>query len=109
MAPHHRRFEPESATFVRESAVIALFYASQGQLNLVLTLRSNTLKHHRGEVCFPGGGREDSDLTLRDTALREAQEELGVPRAQVRILGTLTPLYIEPSRNRVHPFVGWLT
>ena len=108
MAPQHRRFEPEPGTAVRESAVVALFYAHNGSPDLVLTLRSDSLRHHKGEVCFPGGGREDSDHTLRDTALRELEEELGLPRAQVRILGSLTPLYIEPSRNRVHPFVGWI-
>jgi 8-oxo-dGTP pyrophosphatase MutT (NUDIX family) len=83
-------------------------YLNEGQLNLLFTRRQASLQHHSGEISFPGGGREAQDADLVETALREAQEEVGLLPPSVRVLGELTPLYIPPSRNLVHPIVGWV-
>ena len=99
---------------VRQSAVLALLHRRAGYkrfpeaLSLLFTLRPNSLRHHPGQISFPGGGAEPPDDSLAATALRETSEELGIPTGTVRILGELTPLYIAPSRILVHPFVGWL-
>ena len=108
MAPEgHTNPGPPSYT-IRRSAVLVLIHASDESLSIPFTLRPTNLGHHGGEVSLPGGGFESIDDTLKDTALRETEEELGIPTVDVRILGDLTPLYIAPSQNLVHPYIGWL-
>lgn len=73
----------------------------------MLTLRSRALKHHAGQVSFPGGARERSGESVVDTALREAREEAGIDRELVRPLGFLGR-YDTISGYRMTPVVGWL-
>lgn len=73
---------------------------------LVFIRRAADGRAHSGQIAFPGGAREDHDADLRATALRETEEEIGVPRESVRALGALSPLYIGVSNFVVHPFVG---
>ncbi len=90
----------------REAAVLALLHPmADGVPALVLTVRPPDLRHHGGQVAFPGGRREPGE-SLEATALREAHEEIGLPPEQVELLGALTPLYIPPSNFCVYPFVG---
>jgi 8-oxo-dGTP pyrophosphatase MutT (NUDIX family) len=88
-----------------EAAVLALVVPAEGG-SLVLTVRRPTLKHHGGQVSFPGGRREAGE-SLVDTALRECHEEIGVEPADVTVLGALTPLFIPPTHFCVYPFVAW--
>ena len=76
---------------LREAAVLVPVMVQNGVLNVILTKRSSALKHHPGQISFPGGKREDSDKTLEDAALREAWEEIGLDRNQVEVLGCLPP------------------
>jgi 8-oxo-dGTP pyrophosphatase MutT (NUDIX family) len=76
--------------------------------SVTLVVRAAGLRDHAGEVSFPGGKREEADTTLADTALREAQEEIGLPVGSVDIIGTLSPVPVATSRYRIHPFVGWV-
>lgn len=112
MAPSNRTLIPEPGVNPRQSAILMLLYPSGGEdereIEMLFTVRAPTLGHHGGEISFPGGGAEYGDDTLRQTALREVEEELGIPPAAIRILGKLTSLYIPPSRNLVHPFAGWM-
>ncbi|MBN2393056.1 MAG: CoA pyrophosphatase [Anaerolineae bacterium] len=110
MSSAERRWMPEAEELptLRQSAVLALLHPSPAGLAVLYTLRPSRLAHHGGQVSFPGGGREEGDPSLAHTALRETAEELGMPIADVRILGSLTTLFIESSRNLVHPFVGWI-
>jgi 8-oxo-dGTP pyrophosphatase MutT (NUDIX family) len=112
MAPSNRTLIPEPGVNPRQSAILMLLYPSGGEdereIEMLFTVRAPTLGHHSGEISFPGGGAECVDDTLRETALREVEEELGIPPDSIHILGELTPLYIPPSRNLVHPFVGWM-
>jgi 8-oxo-dGTP pyrophosphatase MutT (NUDIX family) len=110
MSSVDRRWTPdvEELPTLRQSAVLALLYPSPAGLAVLYTLRPSRLAHHGGQVSFPGGGREIGDPSLVHTALRETAEELGITTANVHILGPLTTLYIESSRNLVHPFVGWI-
>ena len=90
----------------RLGAVLALFYEEDFGLKMPLILRPSGSAVHSGQVSFPGGKFEESDEGLEATALREAEEEIHVPREDVEVLGRLTDLYIPPSNFLVHPFVG---
>ena len=108
MAPIYRQ-DPSIVTIegkpCQEAGVLVLFFPLDDVPTLLLTLRQADLKEHAGQVSFPGGRRE-SDESLRETALREAHEEVGLDPERVEVLGTLTPLYIPPSNFCVHPFVA---
>jgi 8-oxo-dGTP pyrophosphatase MutT (NUDIX family) len=108
MAPSLRpRQRPATlATTPRLGGVLLLLYCADDELMLVLTLRPTYEGVHSGQVSCPGGRHEPPE-TLEMTALRETEEEIGVPPANVTILGPLTPLYIMPSDYEVHPFVGF--
>lgn len=91
----------------REGAVLILLYPAQGELQFPLTVRTRTVHAHKGQISLPGGAREPEDEGFRQTALREASEELGVATADIEVLGALSRLYIPHSGFCVHPFVGY--
>ncbi len=91
------------------AGVLALFYPNlRDQWHLVLIEREshNPKDRHRGQISFPGGQFDKADASLAHTALREAEEEIGVCASSIRLLGQLTPLYIPVSNFHVFPFVG---
>lgn len=101
---------PENA---RHSGVLILFYPRANahgmiDIHLPLILRPTYEGVHSGQVAFPGGSREEVDSDIVATALREAEEEIGVERQQIQILGQLSPLYIYVSNHLVHPTVAWI-
>ncbi|MGA9159872.1 MAG: CoA pyrophosphatase [Actinomycetota bacterium] len=73
---------------------------------LVLTRRTEHLSRHPGEISFPGGLAHEEDADLAATALRETQEELGLPRDEVEVLGALAPVHTFVSAILIVPFVG---
>lgn len=64
---------------------------------------------HAGQIGFPGGKLEEEDATLLMCALREVEEEVGIPSSDIKVIGELTSLYIAPSNFLVHPYVGYLS
>ena len=88
------------------SGVLVLFYEHRGEPWVVLTRRASHLRHHAGEVSFPGGRREPGDADLWATALREASEEVGLPPELVRKVGRLDTFITVGSRSLVCPFVA---
>jgi 8-oxo-dGTP pyrophosphatase MutT (NUDIX family) len=101
---------PVPAPDHRVACVLVLLHWQNGRWHTVLIERTaNPRDRHSGQISFPGGRHEPGDPSLADAALREAHEEVGVPPAQVRLLGALTDLYIPVSNFVVHPFVGLLT
>ena len=78
------------------------------ELTLLLTQRTANLSTHSGQIAFPGGRTDDSDLDAIDTALREATEEIGLPRNHVEVLGTL-PTYVTGTAFIITPVVGLVT
>ena len=84
-SPSPSRLGPKEA---RQAAVLVPLYVDAGQLWTVLTKRTEDLPHHRGQIAFPGGGRETGEEAW-DTALRESQEEIGLDPKRVLRLGEL--------------------
>ncbi len=91
----------------RPSAVLCLLFPMNEELHLLLMKRREDKTAHSGQVSFPGGSYDSTDADLKATALREAQEELGIISGEVDLLGALTPLYIPVSNFNVYPFVGY--
>jgi 8-oxo-dGTP pyrophosphatase MutT (NUDIX family) len=75
-------------------------------LTAVLTERRADLRRHAGEISFPGGRQDEPGEDLRTTALREADEEIGLPAAEVELVGALPPVGTFVTGYRIHPFVG---
>lgn len=82
-----------------------IFY-DQGQYHVLFAVRSDEVNHHKGQVCFPGGTQEPSDGTLLETALRETEEELGLKRQDIEILGELDDSITITSNYVISPFVA---
>lgn len=91
----------------RASAVLAALYDEGGEAHVVLTRRAWHLRSHRGEVSFPGGGR-DAGEDLADTARREAWEEVGLDPSTVEVIGELDHLATYTSGSWIVPFVAAL-
>jgi len=88
------------------AAVLVPIYRSGGASHLVLTRRRSDLRRHAGEISFPGGRRDPADPSLETTALREAEEEIGLPRERVELIGGLPPTSTFATGYEIHPFVG---
>jgi 8-oxo-dGTP pyrophosphatase MutT (NUDIX family) len=88
-----------------DSAIAVSLQPAGDDLLVWLTKRPDGMRHHAREVSFPGGKREPADATLLDTALRELDEEVGVPRSQTLLLGALAPVPTATSPFLLHPFV----
>lgn len=113
MAPQERLQElkkiAQSQKNASKAGVMALFYPNeQQQTNLILILRKTYRGVHSGQVGFPGGRFELEDRDLTETALRETEEEIGVPRAHIQVVKQLTEMYIPPSNFIVQPFMGFV-
>lgn len=86
--------------------LVPLFFTSDEQPHAVFTRRGTDLRRHAGEISFPGGRRDPGDADLSETALREAEEEIGLPRVEVELLGGLDPIPTYVTNYIIHPFVG---
>lgn len=98
----HRFIYPKA---VKDAAVLIPLVENDNELNVLLTRRAEHLKHHPGQVSFPGGKVEQYDESYAAAALREAHEEIGLPQENVTILGQLKP-YHTISGYVVTPIVG---
>ncbi len=111
MAPSHREFGPPAGGAGHGvGGVLLLLYPGNEskELFLVLTVRTDNVAVHKGQVSLPGGGSEPDDASIFHTALREACEEVGVCGEDIRMIGALTPLYIGPSNFYVYPCVAYI-
>jgi 8-oxo-dGTP pyrophosphatase MutT (NUDIX family) len=94
-------------SLVKQSSVLLLLFPEDDHLFICLTKRPSTMKHHPGQISFPGGKVEAEDISAEVTALREAREEVGVEPSSVEMLGKLSDLYVEVSQFFIQPFVAW--
>jgi 8-oxo-dGTP pyrophosphatase MutT (NUDIX family) len=101
------RFVPPADFAGRESAVLILFGATNGFLDLVIIQRGHSLRNHAGQPAFPGGAIDPTDADAIAAALREANEEIGLQADSVEVLGTLPRLWVPASGFAVTPVVAW--
>jgi 8-oxo-dGTP pyrophosphatase MutT (NUDIX family) len=94
-------------TRITEAAVLVPLVDRDGDIRVLLTQRSSHLRDHPSQISFPGGRVEGGDADRIVTALREAEEEIGLAPSRVAVLGTL-PMHEMPSGFRISPIVGWI-
>lgn len=102
----HLAARPDNSR-VTEAAVLVPIVGRGGEPQLLLTQRTAHLDNHAGQISFPGGRVEEADASREETALRETEEEIGLPRGSVALLGRL-PVYDNLSGFRITPVVGWI-
>ncbi len=91
-----------------KSAVLVLLFPQNGQISTILLQRVRDGSPHSGQISLPGGHFEPDDKNLKNTALRETHEEIGVPPENIEILGKLSQVYVAVSNFIIQPFVGWI-
>lgn len=110
MAPSERVKMMEENSYdvstVRKAAVMMLFYPKNEVAHLLLIVRNSYPGVHSSQIAFPGGKVEDIDFGLKQTALRETHEEIGIHPNDIHVIRDFTSIYIPPSNFLVHPFLG---
>jgi 8-oxo-dGTP pyrophosphatase MutT (NUDIX family) len=89
------------------AAILILLFEKDSQLHVILTKRTDSVKHHKGQISFPGGTKDEEDDTIIDTALREAEEEIGLSKKIVELLGIYND-FITPSGFCITPVIAFL-
>jgi len=97
--------EFETVNDPKESSILILLFPDSGNWNTIFIKRTTDSSPHSGQMAFPGGMSEPDDKSLYETALREAEEEVGIDSKHVSFVGKLTPLHIPVSNVIVNPFI----
>ncbi len=101
---YHKR--TTTNTNLKSAAVLIPLFYKEGHIHILFTQRSEQVIHHKGQICFPGGRYQSSDVTLLQTALRETEEEIGLTAKDVEVLGELDDSSTITSRYIISPFVA---
>lgn len=104
----HRKRQRITGENLKASAVLLPLFYDQGQYHVLFTERSDEVVFHKGQVCFPGGTQEPSDSSLVQTALREAEEEIGLEAKDIEILGELDDMLTFVTDYVISPFVAFI-
>jgi 8-oxo-dGTP pyrophosphatase MutT (NUDIX family) len=91
---------------LKPAAILLPLFKKGGKYHLLLTKRTEAVEYHKGQICFPGGAQNKGDADLKQTALRETYEEIGVLPEDVEILGMLDKMGTVTSNFLITPFVG---
>jgi 8-oxo-dGTP pyrophosphatase MutT (NUDIX family) len=97
---------PDDDRVYKHACVLIPVFLQNGEYRILFTKRTSRVEHHKGQISFPGGSVEKEDQTFEDTALREAREEIGLRRRDVKILGRIDDALTVVSDFVVHPVVG---
>lgn len=110
MTPQHRQADMASFDVknARKSAVMIILYHEADDLKVTLIRRGKYVGIHSGQIAFPGGRYEDTDMHVRNTAIREIEEEIGLKAHEYDIVGRLTDIYVPPSSFIVSVFVAYM-
>jgi len=93
---------------LKTSAVLVPIFRNRGQYHVLFTERSDAVVCHKGQVCFPGGTKEPPDASLLQTALREAEEEIGLEAKDIEVLGELDDITTLGTNYVISPFVAFV-
>jgi len=88
------------------AGVLILLFHKDAELHVLLTKRSSDVEHHRGQISFPGGAVDDDDADIVATAVRETEEEIGIPAPLIKVLGLFDDTWT-PSGFRITPVIGY--
>ena len=100
----------ETPDFARKAGVMMVLYMKDADWHTAFLKRTMNLNDaHSGQISLPGGRFEESDATLVQCALRETEEEIGIPQNDIDVVGSLSSLYVYASNHLVQPFVGFLS
>ena len=105
LALAERAVERVDGAELTPAAVMVLFYPKDGEYCILLNKRSEQVEHHKGEISFPGGARDPEDRNSLETALRETEEEMGIKRGDITVLGEMDEVATR-SQFRVQVFAG---
>jgi 8-oxo-dGTP pyrophosphatase MutT (NUDIX family) len=92
----------------RKASVLMGLFEQENEIYLAFIRRASTLRDHRGEIAFPGGAVDPTDVSLIETAMREAQEEIGLDPSRVEVLGIMQPVFTVVSNFLITPVVAFL-
>jgi len=98
----------DTASQYRQAAVLIPLFEDQGEYKILFTKRTIRVDEHKGQISFPGGSVDEGDASYRETALREANEEVGLLEEDVRILGRTDDSLTVASNFIIHPYVGFI-
>jgi len=90
-----------------ESAVLIILYPNNNSLHTVVILRNEYDGAHSGQISLPGGKTEKSDINFEHTALREAEEEIGIVPSTLEVIGQLSRFYVRPSNFVIYPYIAY--
>jgi len=96
----------EQGSMLRHAAVLIPLFKAESEYRVLFTKRTDSVEAHKGQISFPGGRIEEEDGSPLETALREADEEIGLSRKDVTVLGQMDDARTVSSNYVVHPFVG---
>ena len=89
-----------------QAGVLILIFPKNNEWNFFLTKRANNLQYHKGQISLPGGTKQKYE-SIKETALRETEEEIGVNKLDVKLIGSLTPYKVPVTPFIISPFIGW--
>jgi 8-oxo-dGTP pyrophosphatase MutT (NUDIX family) len=104
---HNKREGIKDLPELRKAGVLLPLFQKNTEIHILLTKRTDRVEHHKGQICFPGGTFDDADRDCLSTALRETEEEIGLERNSIEILGELDPV-VTLSKYHVFPYVGFI-
>ncbi|MDI6753665.1 MAG: CoA pyrophosphatase [Thermodesulfobacteriota bacterium] len=93
---------------LKRAAVLVPLFKKGGEYHILFTKRTDTVEHHKGQISFPGGRQDQKDQDLLNTALREAQEEMGIKKEDVHLLGELDDFLTATTDFCISPFVAFI-
>jgi len=112
MAPanriHELKNQEKKFLNAQKSAVMLLLFNEQNKLKVIFIRRSFYVGIHAGQIAFPGGRYEDFDIEIKNTALREIEEEIGLHSENIEVIGRISDIYVPPSNFLISVFVGYL-
>jgi len=106
IAPFRAKYPNLQPSSPKIAAVLVLLYPVKNETHFVLIERTTYKGQHSGQISFPGGKQEKEDVSIIETALREAQEETNIEREEIQIIGELSKIFIPPSNFEVTPILA---